>query len=94
MKQINLGIQVVPILSAEEGYSIIDACIKLIQSSGISYKVTPFETILEGSYKDIMQLVDQVYEKANELSPEIVINIRIHSKKGLDVIGTEKTDKF
>ena len=34
MKQINLGIQVVPILNADECYPIIDACIELIQASG------------------------------------------------------------
>lgn len=94
MHQINLGIQVVPILSADEGYPIIDACIALIQSSGIEYSVTPFETVLEGPYPEIMKLVNELYEKANALSPETVINIRIHSKRDKAVFAAEKTDKF
>lgn len=93
-KQINLGIQVVPILDANSGYPIIDTCINLIQQSGVKHEVTPFETVLEGPYKEIMQLVDQVYHKVNELSPETVINIRIHSKRNADVIASDKTDKF
>ncbi|MBO3697793.1 thiamine-binding protein [Roseivirga sp. E12] len=94
MNQINLGIQVVPILDADSGYPIIDACIGLIQKSGIKHEVTPFETVLEGSYKDIMALVDQVYQMTNKLSPETVINIRIHAKKGKDVFASDKTEKF
>jgi len=94
MHQINLGIQVVPIQSAAQGYPIIDACIGLIQASGIAYTVTPFETVLEGQYKEIMALVDQIYQKANALSSETVINIRIHSKQNEDVVGTDKTAKF
>ena len=91
---INLGIQIIPILEREEGFPIIDACIHLIQASGIPYQVTPFETILEGEYKPIMSLVDQLYAKANELSPETVINIRIHTIRGANVKGSDKTEKF
>ncbi len=93
-KQINLGIQVVPILEAKSGYPIIDACIELIQQSGLNYQVTPFETVLEGPYREVMDLVDQIYARANELSAEIVLNIRIHSKRDTDVIASDKTDKF
>ena len=94
MKQINLGIQVVPILNAVDCYPIIDTCIELIQTSGIKYQVTPFETVLEGPYSDIMALVDQICRKANDLSPETVINIRMHSKRDEDVYATDKTEKF
>lgn len=92
--KINLGIQIAPILAREEGFPIIDECIRMIQSSGIDYTVTPFETVLEGEYKDIMQLVDQLYHKVNTLSPETVINMRIHTRRDADVIGTDKTEKF
>ncbi|MFY0592396.1 thiamine-binding protein [Roseivirga sp.] len=94
MHQINLGIQVVPIATADQGYPIIDKCISLIQKSGIPYTVTPFETVLEGNYQDIMSLVNDIYEKANTLSPETVINIRIHSKQNEDVVAKDKTEKF
>lgn len=93
-KQINLGIQVVPILKAEEGYPIIDECVKLIQDSGIKYQVTPLETVLEGTYPEIMQLVNQIYELADQAAPEIVINIRLHSKRDSHVVGADKTEKF
>lgn len=92
--KINLGIQIAPILAREQGFPIIDECINMIQSSGITYTVTPFETVLEGEYREIMDLVDQLYAKVNTLSPETVINIRIHTRRDADVIGKEKTEKF
>ncbi|MFT6873713.1 MAG: hypothetical protein ACJAVN_002735, partial [Roseivirga sp.] len=49
---------------------------------------------LEGPYTDIMALVDQICRKANDLSPETVINIRMHSKRDEDVYATDKTEKF
>ncbi len=91
---INLGIQIVPILDKDKGFPIIDECIELIQESGINYTVTPFETILEGDYRAIMDLVNELYTKANELSPETVINIRIHTIRDAHVVGTDKTAKF
>lgn len=92
--QINLGIQIVPIANASEGYPVIDQCIRLIQKSGIKNEVTAFETILEGKYKEIMALVDKLYALSLGASDEIVINIRIHAKNGRDVFASDKTDKF
>lgn len=92
--QINLGIQTIPIADADKCYPIIDQCIHLIQASGITYQVTAFETILEGRYREIMDLVDRLYELALSKSDELVINIRLHAKRGQDVFGTDKTLKF
>ncbi len=92
--QINLGIQIVPIAEAKSCYAIIDECIGLIRQSGITYQVTAFETILEGKYREIMHLVDQLYQLALTKSDELVINIRLHAKSGSDVFSTDKTAKF
>ncbi|MEM8894225.1 MAG: thiamine-binding protein [Bacteroidota bacterium] len=92
--QINLGIQVVPIADANKGYPVINQCIERIQSSGIKYTVSPFETILEGDYQEIMSLVNELYEMALSETDELVINIRIHAMNGRDVIASDKTDKF
>lgn len=92
--QINLGVQIIPIADAEKCYPVIDQCIGLIQESGIAYQVTAFETILEGRYREIMDLIDKLYALALSQSTELVINIRLHAKNGQDVFGTDKTAKF
>ena len=91
---INLGIQVLPVQDSEKAYKIVDECIACIQNSGVKYQVTPFETILEDEYKVVMHVFDQVFELANTMSPETVIQARLHSKRNADVSAEEKTAKF
>lgn len=91
---INLGIQVLPVQSSQKAYDIVDECIACIQQSGVKYQVTPFETILEGEYEEVMHVFHQVFGLANTLSPETVIQARLHSKRDMDVSAKEKTAKF
>lgn len=91
--QINLGIQIIPITTADKGYPIIDQCIELIKASGIPNTVTAFETILEGNYHKIMTLVNQINELAISHTDELVVNIRIHAKRNQDVYMKDKTEK-
>ena len=91
--QINLGIQVVPITTANLGYPVIDKCIELIQSSGITNMVTSFETVLEGDYYEIMTLVTKINELANTHTNELVVNFRIHTKQSADVRMGDKINK-
>jgi uncharacterized protein (TIGR00106 family) len=53
-RTINVGVQVLPL--HEDVYPIVDAAIKVIQDSGVTYEVGPLETTLEGD--DLDQLVD------------------------------------
>ncbi|MGW8122019.1 thiamine-binding protein [Roseivirga echinicomitans] len=90
--QINLGIQIIPITTADKGYPVIDECIALIKAAKIPFTVTAFETILEGSYHEIMTLVNEIYALAIAHSDELVVNIRIHAKHGKDVCMKEKIE--
>lgn len=92
--QVNLGLQVIPITDPKDAYSIIDDCIKIIQSSKLAYQVTPFETVIEGGYDEIMMLIKDIYEFSITKTKEVVINIRLHSKADQDVIALDKIQKF
>ncbi len=45
---IALGIQIVTNSSSQNTYNLVDRAIDIIQQSGIKYKITPFETVMEG----------------------------------------------
>jgi len=49
MMQINAAIQLLPLKTNEDRYSVVDKAIELINKSGLNYKVCPFETVVEGS---------------------------------------------
>lgn len=92
--KINLGIQILPITESARCYQIIDQCIEIIKSSGIQYHVTAFETILEGTYIEVMELVSTIHDFSLTETEELVINIRMHSKASSDVHAIDKTKKF
>lgn len=95
--KINAAIQLLPLSNNIDKYKIIDEAIALIKNSGLNYVVCPFETVVEGTYYDVMQLIEKI--KNNSLqgqSQEIIINLKLHcnSKKSLfidDKIGFYKS---
>ena len=91
----NAGIQVVPVNIVDPQYSIVDKAITVIQQSGMEYIITPFETVVNGTLEQILQLIAQLKTTAEEAgADELIINTRFHSKKTADNIFNSKMDKF
>lgn len=91
----NAGIQVVPVNIVDPQYSIVDKAITFIQQSGMEYTVTPFETVVNGTMDQILQLIAQLKTTAEEAgADELIINTRFHSKKTADNIFGSKIDNY
>lgn len=79
-KKINAAIQLLPIDTKEVRWEVVDKAIAIIKQSGLSYKVCPFETVVEGSMKDVMTLIEKIKNASLEKDcEEILINIKIHA---------------
>jgi len=93
---INLAIQVLPLgIPKEEAYRIIDAAIAVIAASGLQYEVSPFETVIEGSYEKVMQLVEQVQQACNRAGAgELLINMKLQRSFVKDVSIEEKMGSY
>ena len=93
---VNLAIQVLPLgISKEEAYRIIDKAIEAIKSSGLTYQVCPFETVIEGPYSQVMALVDSIQEACNKAgAKEILINMKLHRGFETDLYIIDKTGKY
>lgn len=93
-KIMNAGIQIVPVNIVDSTYSIVDKAIEAIRQSELEYTVTPFETVVNGTMEQILQLIAQLKTTAEEAgADELIINIRFHSKKTADNIFNSKIDK-
>lgn len=92
---INASIQIVPIAMDKHPYEWVDEAIAIIQQSGVKYEVGPFATVLEGSYADIMKVINQVNDYLQQQGcAEWIANIQIQVRSGGDITGEEKTAKF
>jgi len=94
MKQINLAIQVLP-KSDKNNYEIIDRAIEIIKQSGLKHIVCPFETVIEGDYDKIMEIVKKVQIVCFEAgADELIVNIKIQNNKFQDVTLEQKMEKY
>jgi uncharacterized protein YqgV (UPF0045/DUF77 family) len=91
--QINVAIQLLPFGNDAEKYEIIDKAIQLIQKSGLKYIVCPFETVVEGEYATIFELVEKIKTESLKLCSDVVINLKIHAANR-DLTFDEKLEKY
>lgn len=92
--QVHVAIQIVPI-SKEHPYPIIDKAIEVIKNSGVDYRVGAMETVMQGPYDKLMDVVKKAQEVClNGGADEVVVTLKVHAKKGGDVSWEEKLEKF
>jgi uncharacterized protein YqgV (UPF0045/DUF77 family) len=76
-------------------YRWVDEAIAVIKASGIQYQVNAFDTVLEGTYQQVMQVIEQVNDQLCSQGCEEWIThlqIQIRSKQG--VTASEKTSPY
>ena len=92
---INASIRVLPIVQDKHPYEWVDEAIAVIQQSGIKYEVGPFATQLEGTYEEVMQVINNVNEYFfSKGCHEWICHAQIQVRSRSDITGDEKTLKF
>jgi uncharacterized protein (TIGR00106 family) len=93
--KINLALQVLPQSDAIHPYSIVDKAIEVINNSGLKYKVCPFETVIEGTWDQVMETAKKVHEACyNNGATQMMTYIKIQSRKDEDVTISDKMEKY
>jgi len=93
-KTVNIALQVLPTSTTVHPYLLVDKAIEVIDKSGLRYKVTPFETVMEGSYDEIMEVVKLAQEACYEAGAETMMTyIKIQSSRK-DVSIDDKMEKY
>jgi len=94
---INLAIQVLPLHqnSPSAAYAIVDEAIAIIEKSGLKFQVCPFETVIEGEYKEVMEVVKNIH---NQLltTPDrhLLINMKLQSNSNNQVSISDKMAQY
>ena len=93
-KTVNIALQILPSSKSIHPYLLVDKAIEVIAASGLRYKVTPFETVMEGSYDEIMEVVKLAQEACYEAGAETMMTyIKIQSSRK-DVSIDDKMEKY
>lgn len=93
--KINAAIQLLPGGDKDEAYEIIDKAIEIIKQSGLNYRVCPFETVIEGEYSAVMEIVRQIRDKSIEAGAnDIIINLKLQFGAKKDILIKDKMSKY
>lgn len=93
-KTVNIALQILPTSKTIHPYSLVDKAIEVIANSGLRYKVTPFETVMEGTYDDIMKVIKQAQEACYEAGADSLMTyVKIQTSK-TDVSIEDKIGKY
>ena len=93
-KTVNIALQVLPTSKTIHPYKLVDKAIEVIANSGLRYKVCPFETVMEGTYEDIMKVINQAQDACYEAGAESMMTyIKIQSSVS-DVSIDDKMEKY
>lgn len=90
----NVSLQIIPLVSEEEVYPIVDRVIELIAASGVNYIVGPMETTMEGNLDELLEIVKEAQTVCSAAGAERILSvIKIdYSAKGVTM--DEKVDKY
>jgi uncharacterized protein YqgV (UPF0045/DUF77 family) len=93
--QVNISLQILPSSTEKHPYDIVDQAISIIQKSGLNYKVCPFETVMEGPYDKIMEVIKEVHLTCFAYGADsIFANIKMQINKQQDVFIEDKIGKY
>lgn len=90
----NIAIQLLPLYETiPSAYSIIDLVINKIKASGFQYIVCPFETVIEGPYNEIIQLINEIQDEIlHTHTIDFIINLKIQRSNTRMVSIDEKIE--
>ena len=92
---INASLQIIPIVLDKHPYEWVDEAIAIIQQSGIKYEVGPFATAVEGTYVEVLSVINNINEYLNQKGcAEWILNVQIQIRSNGNITGDEKTAKF
>ena len=80
MPTIIAAFQVLP-HGVKDVYGCVDAAIGVVQKSGLEYDVSSFETTLQGTYDQIMEVIKRAQQACFDYGAESVLcNIKIANR--------------
>ena len=73
----SMALQLLP-LGSETRLELIDQVIRRLQASGLSCQVCPFETVVEGSLDQVLELLKACLELAGSSHENVFANVKIN----------------
>ena len=83
---------VVPIGKGESVSQYVAECIRIVEASGLDYKINPMGTVLEGDYDAVLSVVKQCHMRVLEMTPRVITTVKIDDRKGREGTLSSKVE--
>ena len=87
----SIALQVLPLSQGIDCIAVIDKVIDYLQTQGVTMVVTPFETVLEGEFDELMRILKEALEVAGQGADNVFANVKINVGEILSI--DEKLEK-
>ena len=87
----SIALQVLPLSQGIDRIAVIDKVIDYLQSQEVTMVVTPFETVLEGEFDELMRIFKEALEVAGQGADNVFANVKINIGEILSI--DEKLEK-
>ena len=87
----SIALQVLPLSQGIDRIAVIDKVIEYLQTQGVTMVVTPFETVLEGEFDELMCILKEALEVAGQGADNVFANVKINIGEILSI--DEKLEK-
>lgn len=57
-------------------------CLRIVDASGLDYRINPMGTVVEGEYDEVMDLVKTCHLRVMELAPRAITSVKIDDRRG------------
>ena len=88
----SIALQVLPLSQGIDRIAVIDQVIDYLQAQEVTMVVTPFETVLEGEFDELMRILKEVLEVAGQEADNVFANVKINVGEILSI--DEKLEKY
>lgn len=73
---------VVPIGAGESVSVYVAECLKIVRASGLKYEFTALDTILEGDYDEVMDVIGKCHKKVRSMTDRVMTTVHIDDREG------------
>ena len=73
---------VVPLGKGDSVSQYVAECMKIVESSGIDYKINPMATVVEGDFDEVMSVIRACHMRVMEMSARVITSVKIDDRKG------------
>ena len=88
----SIALQVLPLSQGIDRIAVIDQVIAYLQAQEVTMVVTPFETVLEGEFDELLRILEEALEVAVQEADNVFANVKINVGEILSI--DEKLEKY